>query len=459
MDNKLILHIGMPKTGTTSLQNFMMQNENLLLEHGYCYPDIQHELETIGLGHIAQKSSVVPFNGDVFRTFRNCLKSLKNDTRWSALCNLIHQKLEKKHVIISSEGFWLWDNLVEYLSILKEEFPGLMVVVYLRRQDKYVESYYGQVVKKNELVTYEFEEFLEKYNFRDQLKYLQRLKAIIHLIGKDNLRVRRYDKAKFAEMTGRRDVLSDFFSLLGMEIDFRTCDRIQNLNSNLQGVQFDIKRTMNSVLTYGPVVKMLEKPVFESASIDSHSTVVSSESFFTKEKRLEYLKQYEEENDEIRKLFFSEDTELFRMEDLEKETRIHTNKLSENESEMIRIMGGMIKTLYDEVFILKKKVQMLTLKGNRKLAFIGAGNRCFELVNVYDLQPDAIWDNDCSKHGIKIGNNIVESVPMKEKCKEYMIVITPENPEEIGKQLEHMGLIKNTDYMAANEWLLDIYFA
>ena len=35
----LYLHIGTPKTGTTALQNFLPANEEVLEQHGICYPD------------------------------------------------------------------------------------------------------------------------------------------------------------------------------------------------------------------------------------------------------------------------------------------------------------------------------------------------------------------------------------------------------------------------------------
>jgi len=38
-DKKLILHIGQPKTGTTSIQRFCLNHRNHLLQQGVLYPD------------------------------------------------------------------------------------------------------------------------------------------------------------------------------------------------------------------------------------------------------------------------------------------------------------------------------------------------------------------------------------------------------------------------------------
>ena len=51
----LYLHIGTPKTGTTALQNFLPANEEVLEQHGICYPDFGFRYTGLGVhrnGHI-----------------------------------------------------------------------------------------------------------------------------------------------------------------------------------------------------------------------------------------------------------------------------------------------------------------------------------------------------------------------------------------------------------------------
>lgn len=43
----LYLHIGTPKTGTTSIQEFMVCSREALQKHGICYPDIQKKFANI----------------------------------------------------------------------------------------------------------------------------------------------------------------------------------------------------------------------------------------------------------------------------------------------------------------------------------------------------------------------------------------------------------------------------
>ena len=46
---KLVLHIGMPKTGTTALQAMMFDNGEVLNEYGYCYLRFQKQFERLYL--------------------------------------------------------------------------------------------------------------------------------------------------------------------------------------------------------------------------------------------------------------------------------------------------------------------------------------------------------------------------------------------------------------------------
>ena len=45
----LYLHIGMPKTGTTSIQTFCELNRELLKEMGYWYPESIHKYKNVSI--------------------------------------------------------------------------------------------------------------------------------------------------------------------------------------------------------------------------------------------------------------------------------------------------------------------------------------------------------------------------------------------------------------------------
>lgn len=57
MSHILLIHIGMPKTGTTALQSFLYENMKNLKEQGWCYPDLKKELPGImGMRFMEEKN-------------------------------------------------------------------------------------------------------------------------------------------------------------------------------------------------------------------------------------------------------------------------------------------------------------------------------------------------------------------------------------------------------------------
>ena len=69
-----------------------------------------------------------------------------NRTDFDAVIAYIKAKLERNNIIISSENLWTFSY--SFLERLKNEFADRVeAIVYLRRQDSYVESMWNEVVK------------------------------------------------------------------------------------------------------------------------------------------------------------------------------------------------------------------------------------------------------------------------------------------------------------------------
>ena len=65
MENKVIFHIGLPKTGTTAIQFLLYENASVLKEYGFFYPDfhvecdIQYDQNQTVKNGVADRKSVV----------------------------------------------------------------------------------------------------------------------------------------------------------------------------------------------------------------------------------------------------------------------------------------------------------------------------------------------------------------------------------------------------------------
>lgn len=123
---RLYLHIGQPKTATTTIQTFLARNRSALLKEGWLYPNA---LRQYGAHHLL---------GNFFRDEKlywvekadaqQCLSELKAEVA-ATRC---------KNVILSTETLYYMPKP----SQLADYFKGFDVVpvVFLRRQDEWAES-------------------------------------------------------------------------------------------------------------------------------------------------------------------------------------------------------------------------------------------------------------------------------------------------------------------------------
>ena len=154
---KLWIHIGMPKTGTSSLQELFSWNREKLAEHGYLYPDFgspQHFPLVRSLAREVGSPAGFPHGGA--------------DLPIEGIKETIHSAVLRRkitNVVLSSEFFFDYpgltpgrpefpiDQAIPYLrgvaSLLRETFPDYeaYVVVWLRRQDHWLMSMYNNAVK------------------------------------------------------------------------------------------------------------------------------------------------------------------------------------------------------------------------------------------------------------------------------------------------------------------------
>ncbi|ECK4415199.1 acyl carrier protein, partial [Campylobacter jejuni] len=110
------LHIGTPKTGTTSLQNFLIANENKVLNQAYIYPKslrmanrhwalVDMVLELVQKEDILKKESVLSHiaNERLLRTIENFKSesALHKDKKFIFSCEgIVWDFSTKKHVEI-----------------------------------------------------------------------------------------------------------------------------------------------------------------------------------------------------------------------------------------------------------------------------------------------------------------------------------------------------------------------
>ena len=179
----ILIHIGTPKTGTTSLQDFLARNQAEILQQGVRYI-------TAGRDSKAGREAHHPL--------ARAIRGLGNAEIW----NGIRQELSLSSSsinLLSSEGFWNCDP-----AMIKAELPAsdeVKIALYLRRQDRYLQSLY-----KQEVVEGGVKDFASwKNNMHRRAHYLATVEQWAKAFGEKAIILRAYEDAD-----GTIDIVADF---------------------------------------------------------------------------------------------------------------------------------------------------------------------------------------------------------------------------------------------------------
>jgi hypothetical protein len=232
---KIFIHIGSPKTGTSTLQSILSKNHKSLLNQGVLYPkdlcngDAQHLL-ACDLIEKNKKQKMPDFwygNKNRGAAWPSLLDEMKRNSG----------KIDK--VIISSELFFSLNGAP--LEDIRNLLNGheIKVISYLRRQDQLYSSFYNQDVKgarQWERNAYEF------YNTHQLFKksYLEVLGAWASVFGKENVIIRPFE----TEQLINGDIVEDFCSHVGVKA--LTHDNVFE-NDALGMNQLYVKRCLNVI--------------------------------------------------------------------------------------------------------------------------------------------------------------------------------------------------------------------
>lgn len=181
----LIIHIGTQKTGTSALQGYLSTNAEALLAEGIRYIEAGRRWGNHSShGELAQ-SVLGRADLSVWNEVREELAASQSPVN-----------------LISAEGFWFCDP-----AALKAQLPAsdLRVVVYLRRQDKYLQSLWKQAVTGGR--KHDFRTWLERLPHRGD--YFSALEGWAEQFGTESIIVRPYER------NGIVNTIEDFCQVIG----------------------------------------------------------------------------------------------------------------------------------------------------------------------------------------------------------------------------------------------------
>lgn len=347
----LYIHIGTPKTATTSLQHFCDENEKILEEQGYCYPIFPHKFKGVS---ITRNGS---FLGWVSSSKKDKRNKLEEEKYFRQGMDMVLENFRKfDNVILSEEATWsaafrrgkpyIWEQIRQEAE---EHGYGVKIIVYLRRQDSLADSWWKQKVKVGRRIysTSSWEEFVSDPS-QLEFDYYGAIKKIEAVLGKENIIIRRFGKQYFKNGS----IYEDFMEALGVRYDSRFVISEGKRNNSLFGNSHEIKRILN-MLNMNKHDRLFFKRIVQEIS-DNH-TDLKGETMFSAEEARQFMEKYREGNRKLMQEYFGKDEDLFDMDFSKNKKWVldHT----EMEQDIISLIGRVTVQLRQENRELQTQIQ------------------------------------------------------------------------------------------------------
>ncbi len=244
----LILHIGTEKTGTTTIQEFLHLNRNLLADKGIYFP------KSIGMRNHRQLASWCLSENKIDQFLRmNQLIETKQREEWRKdLMNKFENELsslnpQTTQVIISSEHFSSLLNQPDEMEILRhflhKWFANIKVVLYLRRQDSLTVSTYSTVCRAG-IVSGNI--LPNPSKLRPFVNYQNLLNKWSSFFGEENIHPALFEKT----MLYNNDLLSDFIHRCGLPANLNFVIP-ENKNESLSETAQEVAQLFNHKFPVG----------------------------------------------------------------------------------------------------------------------------------------------------------------------------------------------------------------
>ena len=302
----IIVHIGFPKTGTTSLQAGLGRSREQLISNGFCYPlslgnTNQYHLEGYAFDFNKKLGTHtvlgVKSQADLERFRADCAQQLIDEVE------ALPDSVEK--IIVSNEGlaglttesdfYWLFELLNKVGHVEK-------VVAYIRRQDKNAASNYTTYLKTGGTR----KNILQKYSPGSSayIFYGDKLKLWADRVGIEKIAVRYFDKAEMKD----GDIFADFREVTGLPaaVSFEVKERT---NPSITPAACEFLRAFNE--RFPRFVDGKNNPARATVRETLEAKYAGPGRMPTRSDVADYMQQFAASNEYIRANWFPERTSLF----------------------------------------------------------------------------------------------------------------------------------------------------
>lgn len=284
----LYIHIGVYKTGTTYIQRALevmcddMKKEGIILLDLPDICDCMYRKNTVD-NDIIEKGT----------QFFNTALENKGDSyiiSWEGFCGN------------ADDSFSNSSMMAKVLKSMTESFEP-HIILYVRRQDRFAESYYTLRVMQGE--DYTFEEFIQENTFN----WYDLATSFANEFGENNIHVKTYDSQRLRKAGG---LLEDFADVIRTET-LKHADIPSRTNSGLSSPAVELARQTNTYLSDEETQKVRYTLLRHGNTRQRHE----NSTFFTPNERRTYIQNYYESNMALAEKYLSVKEYPFYMHDVE----------------------------------------------------------------------------------------------------------------------------------------------
>jgi len=308
MFDKCILHIGTEKTGTTSIQAFLRENRNALLEQGYYVPLTMGQREHVGLVHLfaqSQKrfSTRTTLGLHTVDQVEAHQKSLNQKVR----AEMYAEARAGRTLLISAERFFTVmteeSELKALRAFLYEFCRELDIVAYVRPQHEFAISMLSTNLKNGSIQKKVLQDLKKSNGLERKCDYAGVLHFWENHFPDASYKIRKFGRSELIN----GDSVSDFSHVTGINEHGLTRPKRQNesLNWNAQLFMMMLNRQMS-----GTPKKMRSKNRAQTyRALEKHYSgtgIIPSRT-----EALAFFGHFSESNESLRKRFFPDSKTLF----------------------------------------------------------------------------------------------------------------------------------------------------
>ncbi|MEL6959094.1 MAG: hypothetical protein AAGL89_09115 [Pseudomonadota bacterium] len=309
---KAIVHLGMPKTGTTTLQSWLYLNRKALAVRGIGYDRMAYRRRDQRSAHtelsfcardrvgLLQMDRGLRIKHQIFDLGQQRSFVMKYEPVFARSL----RRMAAPQVILSSEylgaGLQSEEEAKALDDWLSQFFDDIRYVIYFRRQEDLVLSSYQQRLKSGHVG--DFDSFLHKHAVHN---YAQIADRWVSAVGRDKLDVRLFERDWLVDA----DIIADFSNAIGLD---EILDRPASQNESLSLAAQELLHAVNRKIPHKSEDGKRHNPVY--AKVRDHIVDMADSGparTLTGEQIDQVRSLNQRHNEDLRAAFFPQREELF----------------------------------------------------------------------------------------------------------------------------------------------------